>query len=83
MKVEEKRMTNPQTHSEETLARTNTVETLPTDAETLALQGFNGDEIMSLLWLHQWYQNGGSDRIEVLRRLEFLKQMVLQGRIEL
>ncbi|HET8844483.1 MAG TPA: hypothetical protein VFN35_23645 [Ktedonobacteraceae bacterium] len=76
-------MTNPQTHSEETLARTNTVETLPTDAEALALQGFNGDEIMSLLWLHQWYQNGGSDRIEVLRRLEFLKQMVLQGRIEL
>jgi len=76
-------MTNPQTHSEETLATINPIEAVSTDVETLLSQGFNEDEIMSLLWLHQWYQHGGSDRVEVLRRLEFLKQMVLQSRIEL
>ena len=83
MKVEEIRMTNPQTHSEEALARTEPGETVATEAETLARQGFNDDEIVSLLWLHQWYQHGGSDRVEVLRRLEFVKQMLLQGCIEL
>jgi hypothetical protein len=81
--VEEKRMTNPQTQSEEAFARVNTVETVTTEAETLTHQGFNEDEIMSLLWLRQWYQHGGSDRVEMVRRLEFLKQLVLQGRIEL
>jgi hypothetical protein len=49
----------------------------------LTHKGFNEDEVMSLLWLRQWYQHGGSDRVEVVRRLEFLKQMVLQGHISL
>ena len=49
----------------------------------LGKKDFSDDEIISLLWLRQWYQNGGSDRIEVLRRLEFLKMMVKNGKIEL
>lgn len=76
-------MTNPQIQSEQAFAVTHTVETVETELDTLAQQGFNDDEVMSLLWLRQWYQHGGSDRVEVVRRLEFLKQLVLQGKIAL
>jgi len=83
MQVEDKHMTNPQIESEEqTIARIPAIETGITEIETLAQQGFSDDEVMSLIWLRQWYQNGGSDRVEIVRRLEFLKQLVLQGRIE-
>jgi len=76
-------MTNPQIESEEqTIARIPAIETGITEIETLAHQGFSDDEVTSLIWLRQWYQNGGSDRVEIVRRLEFLKQLVLQGRIE-
>ena len=54
-------MTNPQIQSEETLSRMHTVNAV-NEAEVLAHQGFNEDEILSLLWLQQWYQHGGSDR---------------------
>ncbi len=60
------------------------VETSETETETdvLAQNGFTDDEIISLLWLRQWYQHGGSDRVEVLRHLEFLKLLVVNGKIE-
>ncbi len=76
-------MTNPQIQSEEALARQSLVEVTTTETETLAQYGFNDDEVMSLLWLRQWYQHGGSDRVEIIRRLEFLKQLILEGQIEL
>ncbi|HZS76221.1 MAG TPA: hypothetical protein VFA41_06365 [Ktedonobacteraceae bacterium] len=60
----------------------NTVETTPSETDSLVESGFSQEEIVSLLWLRQWYQNGGSDRVEVIRRLEFLKMMVLNGKIE-
>lgn len=82
MKVEEN-MTNPQIGSEQTIARIHTTETATTEIDELALQGFSEDEVTSLFWLRQWYQHGGSDRVEIVRRLEFLKQMVLQGQIDL
>jgi hypothetical protein len=83
MQVEDTHMTNPQIESEEqTIARIPAIETGITEIETLARQGFSDDEVMSLIWLRQWYQHGGSDRVEIVRRLEFLKQLVLQGRIE-
>ena len=73
---------NPQTQSEKQFDMVNAVETV--DEETcLAQQGFTQDEIVSLLYLRQRYQAGGSDRVEVVRRLEFLKLMVTQGKIEL
>lgn len=83
MQVEEKTMTNPQIQSEQAFAMTHTVETVETELVTLAQQGFTDDEVLSLLWLRQWYQHGGSDRVEVVRRLEFLKQLVLQGKMAL
>lgn len=73
---------NSQIHSEEHLM-TTTVETTTTDMDMLAQQGFTSDEILSMLWLRQWYQNGGSDRTEIIRHLEFLKLMVLSGKMEL
>lgn len=74
---------NPQIHSEEHLMTTTAVETTTTDMDMLAQQGFTSDEILSILWLRQWYQNGGSDRTEIIRHLEFLKLLVLNGKMEL
>ena len=53
------------------------------ETDRLAMIGFTSDEIISLLWLRQWYQNGGSDRIEVVRRLEYLKSRILEGTLSL
>lgn len=72
---------NPQT--QKLLETSDNLTLIATDTETLAQSGFNPDEIVSLLWLRNWYQTGGSDRVEVVRRLEFLKLMVTSGKIEL
>ncbi len=76
---------NPQIQSEKHLELLTNTETATTETEMalLAEGNFTDDEVVSLLWLRQWYQNGGSDRVEVLRRLEFLKLMVMNGKIEL
>jgi hypothetical protein len=73
---------NPQIQSEKELDLINNVEIAITETDALTEVGFTSEEIVSLLWLRQWYQNGGSDRVEVLRRLEFLKLMVMNGKIE-
>ena len=73
---------NPQIQSEKPIEMVNNVETA-SEQETLTQSGFSPDEIVALLWLRQWYQNGGSDRVEVIRHLEFLKLMVASGKIEL
>ena len=57
-------------------------ETVIPERYTLVQYGFTDDEIVSLLWLRQWYQNGGSDRVEVLRHWEFLKFLVMSGKLE-
>ena len=72
---------HPQIHSEEHLITITDTET--TEMDTLTQSGFTSDEILSLLWLRQWYQNGGSDRTEVIRHLEFLKLLVLNGKMDL
>jgi hypothetical protein len=59
------------------------VKKVVTETDELALHGFTQDEIVSVLWLRQWYQNGGSDRVAVVRHLEFLKLLVTAGKIEL
>ncbi|QBD79126.1 hypothetical protein EPA93_25350 [Ktedonosporobacter rubrisoli] len=58
------------------------VENTVSETDVLAQSGFTQDEIISLLWLRQWYQNGGSDRVEVLRQLEFLRLLIVNGKIE-
>ena len=73
---------NPQIQSEKELEMVNNAEIAITETNALIQNGFTSEEIVSLLWLRQWYQNGGSDRVEVLRRLEFLKLMVMNGKIE-
>ncbi len=73
---------NSQIHSEQHLMQNN-VETSTDDMALLTQSGFTSDEIVSLLWLRQWYQNGGSDRTEIIRHLEFLKLLVLNGKMDL
>jgi hypothetical protein len=73
---------NPQTHSEEEITIVPGVENAVPETEILAQCGFTPDEIVSVLWLRQWYENGGSDRIEIVRRLEFIKRLVLSGKLE-
>lgn len=53
------------------------------ESEALAQSGFSSEEIVSLLWLRQWYQTVGSDRIMLLRRWEFLKFLVINGKLAL
>jgi hypothetical protein len=53
-----------------------------TEQELLAQWGFTDEEIVSLLWLQQWYQMGGSDRALIVRHLEFLRLLVRSGELE-
>jgi hypothetical protein len=54
-----------------------------TEKDALARCGFSREEITALLWLRQWYQTGGSDRVQLVRHLEFLKLLVLNGKLAL
>ena len=63
---------NPQIQSEKELDITNNADITITEVGALTENGFTSEEIVSLLYLRQWYQTGGSDRVEVVRRLEFL-----------
>ncbi len=75
---------NPQIQSEKELTIPNTSDITITEIETDALlqSGFTSDEVVSLIWLRSWYQTGGSDRIEVLRYLEFFRLLYVTGRME-
>ena len=74
---------NPQIQSEKELAITNNTDIAITETDTLLQSGFTSDEVVSLIWLRNWYQTGGSDRVEVVRHLEFLKLLVVSGKMEL
>jgi len=74
---------NPQIQSEEHLITATDSDLNASDLIMLVEGDFTPDEVTSLLWLRQWYQNGGSDRTEVIRHLEFLKLLVLNGKMEL
>jgi hypothetical protein len=74
---------NPQIQSEKELDIVNNADIAITETDALTENGFTSEEIVALLWLRQWYQNGGSDRVEVVRHLEFLKLLVVSGRMEL
>ena len=53
------------------------------EIENLEEMGFSVEEIVSLVWLRDWYQSGGSDRAEVVRHLEFLKLLVSNSKMAL
>jgi hypothetical protein len=52
------------------------------DRERLVNCGFTVEEIVSLLWLQNWYQSGGSDRVVLVRHWEFLRLLVLNGKLD-
>jgi hypothetical protein len=58
------------------------LEPIVTDLERLAECGFTAEESAALLWLRQWYQMGGSDRVGLVRHWEFLKRLVVSGRLD-
>lgn len=59
------------------------VETVKPERETLARCGFTEEEIVALLWLRQWYQTGGSDRVALLHHWEFLKHLIESSKLDL
>ena len=75
-------MINPQIRAEEQLTITTHLETVDLERESLVQCGFTPEEIVALLQLRQWYQMGGSDRIQILRHWEFLKLLVRSGKLE-
>lgn len=74
---------NPSMHShEQSTTATASEAPMLTEQELLAQWGFTDEEIVSLLWLQQWYQMGGSDRVLVVCHLEFLRFRVRSGELE-
>jgi hypothetical protein len=74
---------NTDIQAEEQFEMETQVQATVTDTDLLAQCGFSAEEIVSLLLLRQWYQTGGSDRVQIVRHLEFLKLLVLNGKMEL
>jgi hypothetical protein len=74
---------NPRMQSKEQLEMATHTEETATETERLARCAFTPEEIVSLLWLRQWYQSGGSDRAAIVRHLEFLRFLVKRGAIAL
>lgn len=74
---------NPQMQTEAQLEWSTSSDITGNDTDLLAGWGFDPHEITSLLWLRQWYQNGGSDRATMVRHLEFLRLLVRSGELEL
>ncbi len=74
---------NTDIQAEEQLEMGTQVQATGTEIDLLAQCGFSAGEIVSLLWLRKWYQTGGSDRVQIVRHLEFFKLLVLNGKMEL
>lgn len=73
---------NPQIEAEEQLTIAIRGETDIPEMDGLAQCGFTDEESAALLWLRQWYQTGGSDRMQLVRHWEFLKWLVMTGKLE-
>ena len=70
-------------YGEERLAMDATVPMAGSERDLLVRCGFSREEIAALVFLRQWYQTGGSDRVQIVRPLEFLKLLVLHGKLAL
>jgi len=71
-----------QIQAEAQLALASSWEPVAPEIDGLAQCGFTAEEIAALLWLRQWYQTGGSDRMELVRNFEFLKWLVMTGKLD-
>ncbi len=67
---------------EEQLEMETQVQAIRTETDILAQCGMSAEEIVALLWLRQWYQAGGSDRVQIVRHWEFLKWLLMMGILE-
>src|SRR5215469_279500 len=74
---------NPHMQTQAQAECSTSSDTTVNGTDLLAGWGFDPQEIASLLWLRQWYQNGGSDRAAMVRHLEFLRLLVRRGEMEL
>src|SRR5260370_42284964 len=74
---------NPNTQSLRAIENEGIAEPVVSEVDALGERGFTPDEIISLVWLRDWYQSGGSDRVEVIRALEFLRLVVRNGKMAL
>jgi len=68
---------------EERLEMDSLVQMAGSEIAILVRCSFSREEITALFWLRQWYQTGGSDRVQIVRHLEFLKLLVLNGKLAL
>ena len=73
---------NTHTLVREAMTSTTTIQIADSDIDALTQCAYSADEIISLLWLRQRYQSGGSDRAAIVRYLEFLRQLVMSGKLE-
>ena len=76
------RSMNAQIRASERMTRATYLERDAPEMIGLAQCDFTAEEIAALLWLRQWYQTGGSDRMELVRHWEFLKWLVMSGKLE-
>jgi len=76
------RTMNTHMYTKQRLEGAVNTEMIVPEKDELVASGFTTEEIVSLLWLRQWYQIGGSDRVPIVRHLEFLKLLVLNGKLE-
>lgn len=73
---------NTHMYTQQRLEGAVNTEMIVAEKDELVASGFTPEEIVSLLWLRQWYQTGGSDRVPIVRHLEFLKLLVLNSKLE-
>jgi hypothetical protein len=74
---------NTDIQAEEQLEKETQVQATRKETDILVQCGLSAEEIVALLWLRQWYQTGGSDRVQIMRHLEYLKFLVLHGKMTL
>src|SRR5258708_39126472 len=74
---------NPQTQTETPSELFMYSDVALSETDLLADWGFDPHEIASLLWLRQWYQNGGGDPPSLRRPPEFLPPLGPGGGLSL
>ena len=74
---------NTHIDGEEHLEMDATLQMAGSERDMFIRCGFSREEIAALVFLRQWYQTGGSDRVQIVRHLEFLKLLVLHGKLAL
>ncbi len=70
-----------QIETSEQLIKATHAEAEAPKVDELAQSSFTAEEIVALCWLRGWYQSGGSDRLQLVRHWEFLKWLVVTGKL--